>query len=855
MGADKGLNFTGYRFNAPFKENDKAYVAKMDFILTSKQTLAVRGTLAGNSQDVIVAQLPGQSPAAVLLNNSRGLSAVHTAVLRSNLINTFTFGLTRVGLNQTGTTGVGYQFDTIDNPLNYTSAARGFVRIAPVYNLADDMSWTKGRHTVGAGANIRIIRNARSAYTNSFPSYGYSRNTLLGLGGDIVPALSAIGGNLTDSPDTVRALGDILGLVNQYSATYNFGRDGKAIPLGSPVSRNFASNDSEFYVQDSFRVRRDLTVTYGVRYSYFGVPYEQNGIQVGTTVGIDQYFAERVYASQNGIPGYAMPNASLTYALNGPANGKPSWYRPDKNNWAPRLAFAYSPEDGPLVKILGKGSVFRAGAGVVYDHYGTDMITQFDQSGSPGLATQVTQPANTNFTSSSRYINGALPALPPAPQGAFPFTPPTIVGGFNSQVGISPDLVAPYSYIFNASYGRQLPGKLTLEVGYLGRLSHKGLLQQDTFQALTQFKDPASGQTWAQAAGILRDAFNRGITPAQVQANPNLIAKVPFFENMMPALTNLYFTGSATANYFDNVYHQNAGSDLDALNQTDRGPTKALPNCIVRTGCNTFFPLQNAGNRTWVNAGKAAFHAMTVTLRRSFSIGMAFDFNYTLSHSIDNSSAPESGSGNGGAVIQDAFNINAFRGSSDFDARHNINANILYELPIGTNKRLLSHASKALNEIIGGWQISMLARFRSGLPSTIQDNGVYPTNYLTSALVIPNPGVATPSSGRQFDQNGLPSVFSATSASGAYIEQYPGETGTRAIVRLAPFTNFDVAVAKSFPMPWEGHLIQLRAEAFNAFNNVNFYNPSLRLDRPAVFGEYQSAFPMRVMQFALRYQF
>ena len=132
---------------------------------------------------------------------------------------------------------------------------------------------------------------------------------------------------------------------------------------------------------------------------------------------------------------------------------------------------------------------------------------------------------------------------------------------------------------------------------------------------------------------------------------------------------------------------------------------------------------------------------------------------------------------------------------------------------------------------------------------------MYPTNYLTSALVIPNPGVPTPSSGRQFDQNGLPSVFSATSAASAYIEQYPGETGTRAIVRLAPFTNFDVAVAKSFPLPWEGHLLQLRAEAFNAFNNVNFYNPSLRLDRPAIFGEYQSAFPMRVMQFALRYQF
>jgi hypothetical protein len=491
----------------------------------------------------------------------------------------------------------------------------------------------------------------------------------------------------------------------------------------------------------------------------------------------------------------------------------------------------------------------------VYDHYGSDMITQFDSTGSPGLATQVTQPANTDFSTAPRYINGVLPTLPAAPQGAFPFTPPTIVGGFNSQVGISPSLVAPYAYILNASYGRQLPGKMTLEVGYLGRLSHKGLLQQDTFQALTQFKDPASGQTWAQAAGVLRDAFNRGITPAQVQANPSLMAKVPFFENMMPALTNLYFQGSATANYFDAVYHQNAGSDLDALNQMDRERSTQFPNCIVRTGCNTFFPLQNAGNRTWVNAGKSAYHAMSLTLRRAFSNGLSFDFNYTLAHSIDNSSAAESGAGNGGAVIQDAFNLNAFRGSSDFDARHNINANVLYELPVGTNKKFLSGANKAINEIVGGWQISMLARYRTGLPSTILDSGVYPTNYLNSALVIPKPGAPVPYSGSTYNQNGLPSVFTNTNAANSYIEQYPGETGTRAIIRLAPFTNFDLAVSKSFPLPWEGHLLQFRAEAFNAFNSVNFYNPSLRIDRPTIFGEYQAAFPMRVMQFALRYQF
>ena len=862
-GADKGLNFSGYRFNAPFKENDKAYVAKMDFIITSKQTLSVRSTLAGNSQDSIVAQFPGQSPASRLLNNSRGLAGVYNTVLSSNLVNTFTFGLTRIGLNQAGSQGYAYTMDTITSLNNYTAAARGLIRIAPVYNLVDDLNWNKGRHSVSTGVNVRLLRNDRSSYNNSFPAFSFSRNTLLGLGGDIVPVLTQYvdsrTGNpaltLSDSTNTVRALGDLLGLVNQYSVTYNFGRDGTAIPIGAPVSRSFASNDYEFYVQDSFRIRKDLTLTYGLRYSLFGVPYEQNGIEVASTVGVNQYFAERVYASQHGIPGYMMPDASLTYALAGPANGKDGWYKLDKNNFAPRIGLAYAPtDDGPLTKWLGKGSVLRAGFSVLYDNYGSDMITNLDASGSPGLATPVTQPVNSNFTTAARYATG-LPALPTAPQGKFPFTPPTITGGFGSYVSISPDLVAPYSYVMNASYGRQLPRKLTLELGYMGRLGHKELLQQDTFQALTQFKDPQSGQTWAQAATQLRVISDAGVTPAQVKANPSLVGKVPFIENMFPALNSLYIPGSATANYFDMVYRQNAGSQLDALNQVDRGPTAQFPNCIVRTGCNTFFPLQNAGNRSWVNAGNSSFHAMTVTLRRQYADGLAFDFNYTWSHSIDTSSAPEGGAGASGALIQDSFNPQAFRGPSDFDARHNINANLLYELPFGARKKFLHDAPAYVNQVIGGWQISMLTRFRSGLPSTITDNGLYPTNYLTSALAIVKPGATAPASGFSFDQNGTPSVFGSTTATSSYIEQYPGSTGTRGIVRLAKMVNFDIALAKSFTLPWEGHRLQLRGEAFNAFNNVNFYNPNLSLASSSTFGEYQNANPARVMQFGLRYEF
>ncbi|MEJ7604780.1 MAG: hypothetical protein WKF37_00555, partial [Bryobacteraceae bacterium] len=379
-GADRGLNFIGYRFNAPFKQNDKAYVAKMDFNLdkSGMHTLSWRGTLADNQQDVQVAQFPGQEPASKLLNNSRGFASRYTAVINPTLINVMSVGLTRLGLEQSGTVGAGLAFDGIDSQQDFRNAARGSGRRIPTWNVADDMTWTKGTHNTSTGINFRFMRFDRSSYLNSFPSYSFSRNTLQGLGSDINNSVTNYirqrSGDptlrLTDANNVSRGLGSLYGILNQYSATYNFDKSGQAIGLGAPVVRNFATNEYEFYLQDNWRATSELTLTYGVRYSAYGVPYERNGIQVGTTTPMSTFFAERVGAMQTGTPGHALPNARLTYDLNGPANGRDGWYTRDNNNWAPRFAFAYSPQrDGFLSNILGKGSVFRGGAGLVYDRF------------------------------------------------------------------------------------------------------------------------------------------------------------------------------------------------------------------------------------------------------------------------------------------------------------------------------------------------------------------------------------------------------------------------------------------------------------------------------------------------------
>jgi hypothetical protein len=858
IGLDGGLNFSGLRFNAPLRFDDKAYVGKIDYRIdgAGKHTLAVRGTLADVARDQVLAQFPGQSPAAKLLDNSKGISAHYTGVLTSSLVNSFIFGFTRLGLEQSGTPGISFVPSSIDTPVNYT---RGQGRRMPVMNLVNDLTWNKGSHTIGAGINFRFVRNDRFSFNPSFASYGFSRGTLLGLGNDITAAITDFirqkTGNgalaLANGPAVTAGVGNLLGLVSYGNITYQFQRDGSALRQGLAQTRNFAANEYEFYVQDQWRARRDLTLTFGLRYGNYQPPYERNGLQVSPTIGIDQYFAERVGAMAAGIPGNALPNQRLQYDLSGPANGRASWFRRDNNNFAPRFSFAYNPvkDSGLLGKIFGKNGVLRGGAAMVYDRFGSQMITDFDSVGSVGVATRLGFPDSYRWGNAPR-VDAGIPAFPAAPRGGFPNTPPDVTAVAGTFLGISPDLVNPYSILLNLNFAREVKGGMTVEVGYVGRLSRKLLLQADTFTPLTKFRDPASGQTWEQAALLMRGLSDGGLTPAAVRANPGAFRAIPFAESMFPRLANYYFPGSASANYFYHVYGENDGSDLDGLHLLDRVM------CFSRPGCYTFFSRQGSANPTWFNAGIANFHGATLSIRRPLSKGFAFDFNYTLSHSIDNGSAAEGGAGQFGGTLQNAFTPGAFRGSSDFDIRHNVNANALYELPFGKGKRFFNTAPGWLNQAIGGWQISTIMRARSGLPSIIGGSGIWNSNYWLSSLAIPKPGATIPAMGTTFDEKGNPSIFANTNASAAFTDQLPGQTGSRAIVRLAGLINFDLAVAKSFRMPWsERHRLQFRGEAFNAFNHVNFFNPSLALSAPATFGEYRDTTPPRVMQFALRYEF
>ena len=889
-GSDGGQNFDGFRFNAPLHIDNKAYVARFDFNLDKNggHHLYWRGTLADNVADneQALARYPGLEGSR-MLDNSRGFAIGYTGLLAPSIVNTFRFGFTRQGLGVSGADGPHFALFDIHETQNYS--VRSSQRQVPVFNLSNDLIWASGDHNLKIGANLRVIRNNRMHFRDSFPAYILAQDNLGGLGADIErginKALQAMTGNsdLQLAEDQLATISgaalNLTGGITTVNVTYQYGPDGELLPLGTPTTRRFGTDEYEFYFSDTWRVQPSWTVTYGLRYGYARVPYETNGVQGVTSVPLEQYMFERVEAMQAGIPGHRIPSADLTWIPGGPLNDGPEWYGDDRNNFAPRLSLAYSPANprGLLKAIFGHNGAFRVGAGVFFDRFGSYLVTQQDSLGTFGVQSAQSNTQTYNFSTAFRY-DGSFPDLPEAPDGGFPFTPPANRAISGAGVATASNLRAPYSIPVTAAFSRAVGGGMTLEVGYVGRLGRKLLGQQDPASPLIFFRDPESGQTLAEAFQANRTLFeDQGLTNEMVQADPGLVPVQPFIENMLPALANFAIPGSASANFF--VVNNSWGreSELDTLDQLDRqfSPfngtdfypgNNAFPNCMVITGCHTFFGRQFSALRTWENLGFSNFHGMTLSLRKRFDDDLSFDLNYTWSHSIDNGSAAEgnlSGNTNApGSFSETAANVvNTFRrdqsvGSSDFDIRHQVNANFVLSLPFGRVKALGPNARGVLDILIGGWQLSGVVRYRTGLPFSIANGARWSTNfYGAGRALIVGP---VDDQGGEDNVDGVPGVFRDGNSAAADMRfNRTGLIGPRNIFRSDDLFSSDLALGKRFRMPVEGHSLQFRWEAFNAFNSANFTQRGLqrRYDRPEILGQYRFAASPRIMQFALRYEF
>jgi hypothetical protein len=902
ISAGDGVNYVGYRFRGPTPTSNNWYIARADYKLTESGTHTVfwRGAIR-NDFHAQPPYLPGTKAVRSFTDLSRGYTIGYTATIRPTLLNNFRYGYTRqsVGINGNNDTQPFIFFRGLNDDSTSNNSSLAVVRSrnyqTPVHNFVDDIAWTKGKHSFQFGTNVRFIRNPRSSFTNSFPDGVTNASALSAAGlantGDFLdPAINGFApvddtfNNSYDYP-----LMTMMGIVSELDASYNYTKTGAVLPQAAPVKRRWGADEYEFYAQDSYRLKPNLTITYGLRWSLFSPPWETTGTQVAPTIGLGQWFKQRGANMLQGIGSTADP--TISFNLAGPGNNKPGYYNWDYKNFAPRVAFAYSPrpKDGWLKSVFGgeDKTIIRGGFGIVYDRIGSGLLNTFDQRGSFGLSTQLSNDIVPTVATGPRLTGlNTIPTVdaigrtvfPPAPPGGFPYTPPPGGTGLAIYWGLDNSIKTPYSYTLDFSIGRELPKNMSFQVSYVGHLAHRLLAQEDLAMPLN-LMDPKTGATYFQAAQALAKLYSGPNAPASNAVTPAMVGPTAaYWQNIIQPLSpgDAYAfmcsngsTTSALQAVYD-IYSCFAGNETTALGVLDFYGTDFSGNAGIqgtsgtfygpRGGANTFFNSQFHSLYSWRSIGNANYNAMQVNFRKRMSQGVQFDFNYTYSKSIDLQSDAErvdAWSGLGGDIINSWF-PNQLRGVSDFDTTHQFNLNWLAELPFGKGKLVAGGAHGIVDAIIGGWQLSGLARWTSGFPVSIQNGATWPTNWQLGGSATQ---IGKVRSGTFKQPDGTVNLFAdpqGPTGIGAFRNDLPGESGTRNSVRGPGYAGLDMGLSKRWTMPWESHSLQFRWEVFNVLNLTRFDVQTITngLDAGPAFGNFSGLLTSpRVMQFALRYEF
>ena len=845
-----GLNQVGYRFKAPTPLRYNTYIARVDYMIdqANKHTLFWRGNLQ-NDHSSTLPQFPGQQPNSVTLSNNKGYAVGLASVLRPTLISKLTYGFTRQGNESTGiTNSPTVTLRGLDSPVGITY---GFASIIPVHTFAEDLTWTKGEHNVQFGAIVRLSRNRRNTTQASWSYAQANASWLVGSGSE----LNAPFTDLASSQVNLfrYSMADVLGLVTEGSAQYNYKVDGSVLAEGAPVFRNFANEEYEFYGQDTWRVSRGLTVIAGLRYSLMPPYYEVNGQQVSPNVRIGDWFNLRGGLAQQGRSQTEAGQISFVDA-NGPG-GSPL-YDFHKKNFAPRLSLAYSPQgDRGMSRFLFGGpgkTAIRAGFGMYYDLFGSGLMRSFDATAF-GLSTLLTNPsAVLSVADTPRFTN--LTQIPkevllPAPAAGFPKVYPNL---FTIGRGIDNTIRPPYNMNANFSIGREFAGGWFVQTSYVGRYSRRSLVRRDAAMP-TDLKDPKSGMNYFTAATILAQQVVAGVPTANVQ-------KVPFWENLYSKAATSSLTATQVAY---NRYRANTWDWTYALYQLDTGA--GYGNCTGNNRCSdlgsyAIFNPQFSYMSVFSSIAGGNYHGGQLNVKKRFSTGDTLEVNYTLSKSEDLRSWGER-AGSTTGVIWNPWNPGLMKGVSDYDNTHLFNMIGLYTLPIGKGRRFASGANPVLNAFIGGWEIAGLWRWSSGFPVSMYSDGVWPTNWENNNWAVwdgKTPVVTAHNlNGSALTGNGPNMYADPQAALNAFNPEMPGGIGTRNPVRGDGVFNIDLNVAKRFKLG-EKRSMQFRWETFNLTNTAKFdvYTVGSDISTPGTFGKYSDQMgSARVMQFGLRIEF
>ena len=864
--AGDGLNTGTFAWNPPTAVRGPAINIRIDHNFNANNSMFGRflwsdyNTLKGDPLNGRPQVFPGFPPLGEVFRRTSNLALSYRRVISARVVNELTVGYGRFGFlftqgeaNPAWPDVPPWSFNTIN--VSYINTPRT-ARWVTTPQMLDNISVVRGAHVFRGGVNFRFYRHVdqrgQPGGINVTPSVGFSQTTRPPfISGSTVNGgwTAASGINSTDSATLGSLINNLYGLPASMTQTFiaDLKQDvflpfktGNAISL---YAEKHNLDQYNFYFQDEWKIRPNVTLNYGARWEY-NPPSNTSP-------------HDNVFVAATPIVGTPLP---ATPTLNAP--GAVSfvkarhWYEGSFGGAiGPRIGLAWSPDfkSGFLHTIFGGNSksVIRLGYGIAFDTISSFQVTAA-AGRVPGLVQTCTSSFSTttnSFTSITpgcvftgdlnKTVAGGFPTTLPAPTAkpsSF-FTPPQQLRLNSPPITVfDPHMYLPTVHEWNFSFERELPWGLVMQAAYIGRRGERLFMAYDANQINSDSIVPSflmlqanNHATNCLPSGATKDTTKPACVPVFTSAQIPLIALLQT-QGGLSASAAASFVNSSTSQ--GDLDLNGAGNMARRIEDTTLG-LKLRPN------------QQFAVITKLDNSGDSTYHAAQFTLRRRFSNGLGLGMAYTFGKSIDNQSVDPVGASSGGGLSTtnsrtpiDVRNFRDEKGRSDFDRTHVLTASSVWELPFGHGKRFFKTSPGVVNQVLGGWTINSIFTYQSGEPFSVR-SGSFTANgnhQSRAGVQVYTPAQLQFISGSAlagpvvFKPVGFNPVTSQPFTCGvdptqAFCLPAPGAQGAGRNIYTAPgYWNLDLGLIKTFAIT-ERWKLQFRMEMFNALNHPNFDNP------------------------------
>jgi hypothetical protein len=889
-----GLNTIGFVSSVPLITNENVAVSRFDYKLSNNWDLNSSFRYAvsdgvGAGQVDIGGILPGDTkgvPTATrtLPTQPRFLTVGLTGRLTSNMTNDFHFSYLRhwwkwapkSPFPQVPGLGAAVQISAESAgsglvPINIdTQNARSRVWNGKDYTINDGIAWVKGNHFFQLGGEVRRQhffhdRDDKVVGALTSPVYFATRGSDIAIpAANRPPTCGAVTTNCLTAGDVGRwnnLYPAVLGMISRGSQLLTRKSDFSPNPAGTPLTQDSIIYWYNLHFTDSWKVTPSFTVSYGLGWGEQTPPYETTGQQ---TIMIDNATKKPVIFSeylQNLAANAAQgkPYAPVLGFAPIKSLGRKYPYDPEYSNFDPRVSFAWNPSfgDGWMGQIFGdKKSVLRGGYGRFHDRLNGVGIVMTPALGI-GFGNTVTcrRVINTGACGSGSTtgpanafrigVDGNSITFPSLAAVSGALVPGNDAGtpGANSPYEILDFRIDPKRRVgvedtWNLNIQRELPGRMLLEVGYVGRTAHHLYSAQDLNQVPYMWS--AGGQTFAQAFDAVA---------AVVRANPNAaVPKQPWFETMLAGHCAGFTscTSMVAANELSNFQDGIVGLLWDDV-------------MAGTLGINTSpFDQQFSDEQISTSNQNSNYHAGYVSVRKQTTHGFTFQVNYTLAHAIDTIGVNQE---NVFISPSDSFKKERDYGPSYFDRRHTLNLFFLYDLPFGKG-RLFSTNNRVLDKIFGGWGVSGAFTAASGLPldaingASCEEFGSSIDFTAFCSAMIPTKGSLKAKTlynadGTVQSFTGKPDDVAASYRRLFFSDQRTGRGAIRGFGRW----NMDATVDKEISIT-ERVRTRFTVQAVNVFNHMQFADPGTDISNPSQFGVVSTQYGSpRFLSIGLKFDF